>query len=177
MKVKMTFQKRIYYLLALSGLCFGFFSLSGCHIYKFHDVSISSDIKTVKVSGFLNTAQYVNPQFCPKLTDKLRQLIVSQTRLSQTNSDNADWEISGSVTGYSISTSAISGQVAANNRLTATVHITKYDRKTDKTDEYDVSRSFEFPASQSLQQAESANIDELIRSLTNDIFTRLFSNW
>jgi outer membrane lipopolysaccharide assembly protein LptE/RlpB len=158
-------------------LCLVSFFLSGCGVYKFRDVSISPDIKTVKVNFIENHAQYVNPQLSPKLTDKLRQKIVSQTRLSQTNNDNADWEIGGSITGYSISTSAISGQRETTNRLTVTVHITKYDRKIDKTEEYDISRSFEFAANQSLQQAESKLNDEMIRTLTDEIFNRLFSSW
>ena len=148
----------------------------GC-IYKFHDISVSPNVKTVKVSFIENHAQYVNPQLSPKLTDKLRQKIVSQTRLSQTNGDNADWEIGGWVTSYSLSTSAISNQRETNNRLTVTVHITKYDRKADTTEQFDISRSIEFPASQSLQQAETAQGDELIRTLTDEIFNRLFSNW
>lgn len=173
----MSITKKIISLLVPCILCLVFFSNLSCNIYKFHDVSISPDVKTVKVNYFENHAQYVNPQLSPKLTDKLRQKIVSQTRLSQTNNDNADWEISGSITGYSISTSAISGQVASNNRLTVTVHIIKHDRKIEKTDEYDVSTSLEFQATQSLQQMEAARTDEMIQTLTNDIFTRLFSNW
>ncbi|MCC7400292.1 MAG: hypothetical protein IT214_02305 [Chitinophagaceae bacterium] len=151
--------------------------ISSCRIYKFHDVSIPIDVKTVKVNYIENKAQYVNPQLSPQLSDKLRQKIVSQTRLSQTNADNADWEISGYVNNYSFSTSAISGQREANNRLTVGVHITLNDRKLNKVSEYDVSRNFEFPASQSLEQAEASLSDEMIRSLTDDIFNRIFSQW
>jgi len=119
----------------------------------------------------------VNPQLSPQLTDKLRQKIVGQTRLSQTNNDNADWEISGTITDYSLSTSAISGQREATNRLSVSVHVVKDSHKEDKRDEYDVTRSFEFSASKSLQQAESEKADEMIRALTDEIFNRLFSNW
>jgi Lipopolysaccharide-assembly len=154
----------------------GFFS-SSCHIYKFNDASVPDSIKTVKVNFIENRARLVNPQLSPKLTDKLRQKIVGQTRLSQTNSDNADWEISGTVTDYSLSTSAISNQREANNRLTVSVHIILNNRKADKTQEFNVSRSFEFSASQSLQDAEATLGDEIIRSLTDEIFNQLFSNW
>lgn len=150
---------------------------SSCHVYKFNDASVPDSIKTVKVNFIENRARYVNPQLSPKLTDKLRQKIVGQTRLSQTNSDNADWEISGTVTDYSLSTSAISNQREANNRLTVSVHIILNNRKADKTQEFNVSRSFEFSASQSLQDAEATLGDEMIRSLTDEIFNQLFSNW
>jgi Lipopolysaccharide-assembly len=153
-------------------------SFSSCHFkYGFKDVSIPDTIKSVKVKYIENKARYINPQLSPRLTDKLRQKIISQTKLSQTNNDNADWEISGYITDYSFSTSAISGQQVANNRLTVGVHITLYNRKAEDTKDYDVSRNFEFKGSQTLQQAEASLLDEMIRTLTDEIFNKLFSNW
>jgi hypothetical protein len=111
------------------------------------------------------------------LTDKLRQKIVSQTRLRQTNGDNADWEINGTITDYSFSTSGISNQQTSTNRINVAVHIILNDLKAGKTTEYDVSRNFDFPASQTLQQAEGSLLTEMIRGITDDIFNRLFSNW
>lgn len=119
----------------------------------------------------------MNPQLSPRLTDKLRQKMNNQTKLNQINGDNADWEISGQITDYSFSTSAISGQQVATNRLTVTIHITKFDRKGDKTEDYDVSRSFEFKGNQSFQQAETALGEEMVRTLTDEIFNKLFSKW
>ncbi|HEX4876883.1 MAG TPA: LPS assembly lipoprotein LptE [Chitinophagaceae bacterium] len=152
--------------------------ITGCSVrYGFKDVSIPDTIKTIKVGYIENRARYINPQLSPRLTDKLRQKIISQTKLTQVNNDNADWEISGWISEYSFSTSAISGQQVANNRLTVNVHITLNNRKEDKTTDYDVSRSFEFKGNQSFQQAENALGDELIRTLTDEIFNKLFSNW
>lgn len=152
-------------------------SLTGCGVYKFKDVSIPPEVKTVKVKYIENRARYINPQISPKLTDKLRQKIVGQTRLRQTNNDSPDWEISGTITDYSFSTSAISGQQVVNNRLNVSIHLTLYDQKKDETRDYDVSRSFEFKGNQSFQQAESGLMDEMIRTLTDEIFNKLFSNW
>lgn len=150
---------------------------TSCNIYKFNEATVVDSIKTVKVIQFVNKARYVNVQLSPRLTDQLRQKIVGQTKLSQTNNDNADWVISGFITDYSLSTSAISGQREATNRLTVSVHVIKNSNKEDKKDEYDVSRNFEFSATQSLQQAEASLNDEMIRALTNEIFNKLFSNW
>lgn len=154
-----------------------FFSNSSCNIYKFNEATIPDSIKTVKIIQLLNKARYVNPQISQRLTDKLRQKIVGQTRLSQTNNDNADWEISGFISEYNFSTSAISGQQVANNRLTVTVHITLNDRKAEKVTDHDVSRSFEFKGTQSFQEAENVLGDEIVRTLTDEIFNKLFSNW
>ena len=152
-------------------------SISSCSIYRFKDVSIPDSIKTVKVDFIENHAQYINPQLSPRLTDKLRQKITGQTRLIQNNNDNVDWEVSGFVRDYTFSTSAISSQQVATNRLTVSVHVTLNDRKSDKTQDFDVSRSFEFGGDQSFQQAEATLGDEIVRSLTDDIFNKLFSNW
>ena len=150
---------------------------SSCSIYKLRDISIPDSIKTVKVNFIENRAPYVNPQLSPRLTDKLRQKIVSQTRLTQTNNDNADWDIKGYISNYTSTTSGISQQQVATNRLTVSVHITLNDQKANKTQEYDVSRNFEYGASKSLTQAEAELADEILRGLSDDIFNRIFSNW
>lgn len=179
-------QQRHYLRNVLRGVYFVFFTValffmitgsSSCKLYSFRDISIPDTIKTVKVNFIENKAPYVDPQLSPRLTDKLRQKIVTQTKLSQTNNDNADWVIGGRITNYSPSTTGISNQQVATNRLTVTVHITLNDQKANKTTEYDVSRNFEFSATQSLQQAQAALAEEIIRGLTDDIFNRLFSNW
>jgi len=163
--------------LVACALCLGS-SLTSCHIYKFTEAgSIPDSIKTVQIHYIDNKAQYINPQLSPKLTDKLRQKVISQTRLSQVNNDNGDWDITGFVTDYRFSTSAISGQQVATNRLTVSVHIIVDDRKADERKEYDVSRSFEFKGTQSFQQAEASLMDEILRTITDEIFNKLFSNW
>jgi hypothetical protein len=150
---------------------------TGCGVYRFNDVSIPDSIKTVRINFIQNKARYVNPQVSPQLTDRIKQKINNQTKMSQTNGDNAHLEISGTITDYTVSTSGISNQQTQTNRLTVGVHITVNNVLGNKVDEYDVSRSFEFPATSSLQAAEAGLMDEIVRSLTDDIFNRIFSNW
>lgn len=173
----MNILKRILLLLIPASIIFIVLSGNSSCNYKFKDIAIPDTIKTIKVNFFENRARYVNPQLSPRLTEKLRQKFTSQTRLVQTNNDNADWEISGYVAEYSLSTSAISGQKEAGNRLSVTVTFTVSGQKKETPQEYTVSRNFEFSATQSLQDAERALAEEMIRSLTDDIFNRLFSNW
>lgn len=169
--------RMIYAVLTVTGFLFILLFNTSCGIYKFRDISIPDSIKTVKVNFFMNKAQYVNPQLSARLTDKLRQKIVSQTRLSQTNNDDADWVIDGSITNYSVGTSGISNQQVATNRLTVGVHLILTDQKADKTTEYDVSRNFEFSANSTLEQAQAGLFDEILRGMSDDMFNRLFSNW
>ena len=150
---------------------------SSCSVYKFRDIAIPDSIRTIKVNFIENRAPYVNPLLSPRLTDRLKQKIITQTKLSQTNNDNADWDVKGYISNYTSSTSGISQQQVATNRLTVTVHISVNDQKANKTQEYDVSRNFEYSATKSLSQAESELADDIIRGLTDAIFNRIFSNW
>jgi Lipopolysaccharide-assembly len=169
--------KKISFLIVPALLLLLAFSNNSCNIYKFNDASVPDSIKVIKVLFIENRATYINPQLSPQLTDKLRQKIVSQTRLKQTNGDNADWEISGRITDYGFSTSGISNQQTTTNRINVGVHITLNRIKDGLVEEYDVSRNFDFPASQTLQQAEASLLTEMIRGLTDDIFNRIFSKW
>ncbi|MEY3433012.1 MAG: hypothetical protein RL131_948 [Bacteroidota bacterium] len=164
-------------ILKLSLVFFAILSIQGTCRYSLKDVSIPPEIKTVRVFFIENKARYVNPQLSPRLTDKLRQKIVNQTRLSQTNND-ADYEISGYISDYSVNTSGISNQQVASNNLNVTVHIVFRNRQDEKKNfETDITRNFPFSASKSLTQAESELNDQMINNLTDEIFNRIFSNW
>lgn len=146
--------------------------------YSFKDVSIPPEVKTVKVNYIENRARIVNPQLSQRLTDKLRQKIVNQTRLSQTNSDDAHYDISGQITDYYVTTSGISNQQAASNRLNVTVHLVFKNRLDSKKDfEADLTRNFDFSASKSLSVAEAELTDLVVQNMTDEIFNRIFSNW
>jgi hypothetical protein len=155
-------------------LLFGFFS--SC--YSFKDVSIPPEVKTIRVQYIENRARIVNPQLSQRLTDKLRQKVVNQTRLSQTNSDEAHYDVSGQITDYFVSTSGISGQQASTNRLNVTVHLVFKNRLDEKKNfEADLSRNFDYSSLLSLQQAEATITDQIVQNLVDEIFNRIFSNW
>ena len=152
-------------------------SIQGTCRYSLKDVSIPPEIKTVRVFFIENKARYINPQLSPKLSDKLRQKIINQTRLSQTNND-ADYEISGYISDYSVNTSGISQQQVASNNLNVTVHIIFKNRQDEKKNfETDITRNFPFSASKSLTQAEVELNEQMVTNLTDEIFNRIFSNW
>lgn len=151
--------------------------LSSCGVYSFKDVSIPPEVKTVKIGFLENKARYINPQLAPLLTDKLQQKITSQTRLTRTNNDDAHYQISGYISQDDITTAGISNQSAATNRLTIGVHITFRNTLTSKSEEFDISRNFDFNASLTRQQAETQLKDEILKNVTDEIFNRIFSNW
>ena len=167
------FQK--YLLLITSYLLLTTFS--SCGIYTFKDVSIPPEVKTIKISYIENKARIVNPLLSPRLTDALQQKISNQTKLTRTTSDDAHYQISGSVTNYNVTFVGVSGRQTDQNQLTVGVHIIFKNTLQNKTDEFDVSRDFPFSANQSLDQAYNANEADILKNITDEIFNHIFSNW
>ena len=165
----------------LRSICMLFFIpalFSSCGIYSFRNATIPADVKTVNIKFIQNTARYINPQLGQKFYDKIQQKIIGSTKLTRSNSDDAHYVISGTITTYDANqTVGINAQQATTNRLTVTLHMVLKKTLENKTDEFDVSRSFDYSANLSLQQAEGQLLDEVVRSLTDDIFNRIFSNW
>lgn len=160
-------------------LFIGFLSsilLSGC--YTFKDVSIPQEIQTVRVNIFENRARYVNPQLAPQLTERLRQKINNQTRLKQVEDSDADYDIYCKVTNYAVTTSGISNQQSASNRLAVSVQIVVKNNKNPKENiESTAQTQIDFAANLSLQQAESSLMEDILRNLTDEIFNKIFSKW
>src|SRR5579872_1199090 len=98
--------------------------LASCKIYSFKDTSIPAEVKTIHLAYIENRARLVNPALAPALNDALRQKINNQaSRLSQIQTNDADYDITAWVSDYNYSTSGVSGQQASSNRLSVTVHI------------------------------------------------------
>jgi len=175
-------MKKSVAVLLFSAFCILAFVLTSCHVYSFTPKgTLDPDIKTVRVQFIENRAPYQNPQLSPNLTDRLRQKITRQTKLTQTNRDDANLDISGTITDYSVLTTGVTstnGQSQTSvNRLTVSVHVVFNNILKNDQKEATVSRSFDFPANQSLNQAEANLLDVMVRDLSDEIFNRIFSDW
>jgi hypothetical protein len=167
-------------LTVLSIVIFIWLLLPSCGVYTFRDVSIDySKIKTARVNYIDNKARYINPQLSSKVTDALKQKINNYTKLTLTNSDDANYQISGFISRYDVSTSAISQNQSVTNRLTVAANITFVNTVDNKTDNFTISRDFDFPATQTLQQAENSGTfqSDIVTQLSDEIFNHIFSNW
>lgn len=173
----MRFNSNIKLFSLLSFLLFTL-SFATCR-YSTKDVApIPADVKTFRVNYFENKARYVNPQLTPQITEKLKQKIIGQTRLRQTNNDDAHYDISGYLSDYSVTTTGISGQNANTNRLNVTFHlIFKNTLDNTKDFETDVTSNYDFSAQLTLPQAESQLGDQIVKNVTDAIFNKIFSNW
>lgn len=156
------------------------FTFATCKYSTKDTAPIPAEIKTFRVNYFENKARYVNPQITPKLTEALKQKIISQTRLRQTNTDDAHYDISGYLSDYSVTTSGVANQTAGTNRLNVTFHLifrNTLDPDPKKSFEADLTTNYDFSAQLSLQQAEAELSDKIIKNVTDAIFNRIFSNW
>ncbi|MEO6638870.1 MAG: LPS assembly lipoprotein LptE [Ginsengibacter sp.] len=164
--------------IAVSMLLFFAMSFATCKYSTKDTAPIPPEIKTFRVNYFENKARYVNPQLTPQITEKLKQKVIGQTRLRQTNNDDAHYDISGYLTNYSVTTTGISNQNASTNRLNVTFHlIFKNALDTKKDFESDVTSNYDFSAQLTLPQAEAQLGDDIVKNITDAIFNKIFSNW
>lgn len=166
---------------SLLGICLFIlviFNFATCK-YGFKDTSpIPPEIKTFRVNYLTNTARYVNTQLSPLLTEGLKSKIRGNTRLREVSADSAHYDISGYVSDYNVTTSGVSGNTPSSNRLSVSFHlIFKNNLDLTKNFETDISTNYDFAATQSLQQAESALTPDIVKNTIDGIFNKIFSNW
>jgi len=171
------FAKTMIRSIGLSLLIF-VFSFSTCK-YSFKDSSPPPpDVKTFRVNYLENKARYINPQLSPAITERLKQKIIGNTRLRQTNDDNAHYDIGGYISQYNVTTTGITGNTASNNRLNVSFHLVFKNTLDDKKNfETDVSTTYDFSSSKSLSEAESSLNEDIIKNTVDAIFNKIFSNW
>jgi hypothetical protein len=164
--------------LAFGIMLIAIFNYASCK-YSFKDSSpLPPEVKTFRVDQLGNQAPYVDPQLAPQLTEALKQKIISNTRLRQTNEDDAHYDINGYISNYAVSTTGISGSTAAQNRLTVTFHIIfKNSLDNTKNIEADVTNNFDFSANSSLSDAATTLTPQIISNMVDQIYNKIFSNW
>ncbi len=153
------------------------FMLTGCGIYSFSGATIEG--KSINIHQVDNRARNVVPSLASTLTDKLRSRILSQTGLSSVLSDDADYDMTGTITAYEVSvTGAQNVQVATKNRLTLSIQVVFKNRLNEKGNfTQTFTRFSDFDASQTLQSVETGLIDDIGNQLADDIFNKAFVNW
>lgn len=155
--------------------------MGGCKVnYSTSGASIHPDAKTVNVTFIENRAPLNNPLLSQKVTEALKTKITSQTRLTQVNEPNADYEFKGYISSYTFTNAAVvNTEQAATSRLTVTINITFVNRVGDKKGyQQSFSRSADFPASRLPSEVENGLLDQtIVPQMVDDIFNRAFANW
>ena len=153
------------------------FLFAGCGIYSFSGATIEG--KNINIHQLENKARNVEPSLSSTLTDKIRGRILSQTGLAPVTRDDADYDMTGSITSYEVTvTGATSVQVASKNRLTMSVQIVFKNRLNEKANfSQTFTRFSDFDAAQILDNVKAALIEDIGNQLADDIFNKAFVNW
>jgi hypothetical protein len=112
-------------------------------------------------------------------TDKMKDRLQRQTRLSMVNSEG-DFAFSGYIVSYVQSPSTIDANNQANrSKLTITVNVKFHNKLDPKQDfEQQFSNFSEFNVStQTFADAEPTLVNDITDKLTQDIFNRTINNW
>ena len=153
--------------------------MQSCKVkYSLSGATIPPEAKTISVAFFTNNTTLGGPTISQKFTEKLRDVVSSQTNLALMK-QNGDLQFEGSIIDYNVAPVAIqSGDQAALNRLSISVKV-KYSNKFDATKNFEqsFSRFTDFKASESLSAVENDLLTEINRQLTEDIFNKAFNNW
>lgn len=154
-------------------------ALQSCKVkYSLNGATIPVEAKTVSVAFFPNNTTLGSPSLSQKFTEKLRDVVSTQTNLALMK-QNGDLQFEGSIIDYNIAPVAIqSTDQAANNRLTISVSV-KYTNRFDVTKNFEqtFTRFADYKASQAISSVEADLITEINRQLTEDIFNKAFNNW
>lgn len=152
---------------------------AGCGIYSFSGTSIQPDVNTITIDFFENRAPKINPALSNDLTEAMRNQFRRMTRLEQVDVDG-DLEISGEITGYDVTATAITaGEVAAQNRLSVSVKVTFENRKhpEDNFENKSFSAYSDYDSTNSLDSVESTLCAEIIDKIVEDVFNASVAQW
>lgn len=162
-------------------LFFACLSFSACKFtVNFTGGNVDASLKTIFIDQVGNTASLVVPFVSQDMTTALQDIFLSRSRLSLAT-DNADVILSGNVTQYSISPTAISGgEVAAQNRLSITVSM-MYENTLNPNDSWPSPKSFtgftDFSADIDFSSREQEFAAEAIEQVVQKIFNESLGKW
>lgn len=156
------------------------FMLSGCiPSFSLKGTAINYDVyKTIDVSEFPIRAALVYPPLQQTFENKLLDYVTRQTRLQEIDGP-ADIELSGEITGYSLSPQAVGTDAyATETRLTITVRVKYVDNKNPANN---VDQTFsayrQFSSSLMLTDVQDDLCMQISDELVNLIFNATLGNW
>lgn len=154
--------------------------MCGCTIsYRFNGSAINYDIyRTIDVSNFPIRASLVYPPLQQTFENKLLDYVTRQTKLQEVDGP-ADLELSGEITGYSLSPQSVgSDAYATETRLTITVRVKYTDNKNPSNNiDQTFSAYRQFSSSIMLTDIQDDLCNQISEELVNLIFNATLGNW
>ncbi len=164
----------IIYLLLIFVLAF-----KGCTVnYSFTGASLPPQLETVSVQYFDNRAPIVYPALSQDITEELKDMLQSRTRLKLIN-DIGDADFEGVIEQYRTQPVSVQADERASlERLTISVRVSYTNIADPELDfEATFSRHEDYDARMGLEAVESELVSKIVSQLTEDIFNRAFVNW
>lgn len=164
--------------IALLLLCPCILSTS-CVTYTFNGSALNYNIyRTVNIGEFPIRAALVYPPLQQTFENRLLDVVTRQTRLQEIDGPS-DLELTGEITGYSLSPQAVGENAyATQTRLTITVRVKYIDHKNEANN---VDQSFsayrDFDSSEMLTDVQDELCQEISNELVDLIFNATFGNW
>ena len=147
--------------------------------YKFNGSAINYDIyKTIDVGEFPIRAALVYPPLQQTFENELLDAISRQTRLQEVDG-NADIELTGEITGYSLSPQAVGEDAyATQTRLTISVRIKYVDHKNESNSKDETFSAYrDFSSTEMLTDVQDELCSQISEELVDLIFNATLGNW
>lgn len=147
--------------------------------YKFNGAALNYDVyKTIYVSNFPIRAALVYPPLQQTFENELLDYITRNTRLRTVDS-KSDLELTGEITGYSLSPQAVNEDAyASKTRLTISVRVKYVDTKAQGKDiDQTFSAYRDFDSSQMLTDVQDELCQQISKELVDLIFNATLGNW
>lgn len=168
-------RKALYYSLIILAVSV----IASCKVkYSLSGATIPPEAKTISVGFFANNTTLGAPSLSQRFTEKLRDMVSSQTNLALVR-QGGDLQFEGYIADYNVAPIAIqSTDLAGSNRLTISVSV-KYNNRFDagKNFEQTFTRFADFDAKKSINSVEAELVQEIFRQITEDVFNKAFNNW
>ena len=156
------------------------FTLTGCiPSFRMNGTAINYDIyKTIDISEFPIRAALVYPPLQQTFENKLLDYVTRQTRLQEVDGP-ADIELTGEITGYSLSPQAVGTDAyATETRLTISVRVKYTDNKNPANNlDQTFSAYRQFSSSLMLTDVQDDLCNQISEELVNLIFNATLGNW
>lgn len=150
---------------------------SGCGIYSFTGASIPPHLKKIFIPVFQDRTASGILTLKEDLSNQLSQKILTQSSLELGTGQVADSRLDGTITSYSNQPYVVSqGVTATTNRISLTVNIIYRDLvKRETIWETNFTQFSEYTIGNI--SSEQAAVEDVISKLTEDIFSKVVSNW
>ncbi|MBR5551033.1 MAG: LptE family protein [Muribaculaceae bacterium] len=156
------------------------FTWQSCRIsYKFNGAALDYNVyKTISVSEFPIRAALVYPPLQQTFENELLDYITRNTRL-RTVDGNSDLEMSGEITGYTLTPQAVTEDAyASRTRLTISVRVKYTDNRAEGKDiDQTFSAYRDFDSSEMLTDVQDELCQQIAEELVDLIFNATLGNW